>query len=69
MAAISELRDQGLTFEQIGERLGISRQRVHQIVSRRDDGMSYEQPYKNTYRVRRYHQEHPNAVYYKKGAA
>lgn len=29
--AVLELRDQGLTWEQVGERLGISRQRAQQL--------------------------------------
>ncbi len=68
IAAIHAMRDRGLTWKQIGEILGVSRQRVHALASRREDGTAYRSPSSAAYEKRtareRYHVRHPEARYY-----
>jgi len=37
LAEMMRLRDEGLTYEAIGGRFGLSRQRVHQIINAQDE--------------------------------
>lgn len=54
MEQIRAMVAQGRSYADIGRELGISRQRVHQIVNRRADGSQYCAPYmrKRTLKLR-----------------